>query len=90
MAVPQGQKLAIFAKIGNFCLIFIGSDFLLEIQFLAIFGQYSFQQYFFWLPRRFRVRPKSTVLQNFPKKRMLKELFFVMTSCQMVRASDET
>ena len=39
-------------KIGKFCknwqfLLFIGSDFLLEIQFLAIFGQYSFQQYFF-------------------------------------------
>ena len=39
-------------KIGNFCknwqfLLFIGSDFLLEIQFLAIFGQYSFQQYSF-------------------------------------------
>ena len=38
-------------KIGNLCknwqfLLFIGSDFLLEIHFLAIFGQYSFQQYF--------------------------------------------
>ena len=28
-------------------LLFLGSDFLLEIQFLAIFGQYSFQQYLF-------------------------------------------
>ena len=46
LAVPWGQKLAICAKIGNF-LLFIGSDFLLEIQFLAILGQYSFQQYFF-------------------------------------------
>ena len=42
-------------KIAHVCknwqfLLFIGSDFLLEIQFLAIFGQYSFQLYVFWLP----------------------------------------
>ena len=39
-------------KIGNVCknwqvVLVIGSDFLLEIQFVAMFGQYSFQQYFF-------------------------------------------
>ena len=41
-----GTKIAHFCKNWQF-LLFIGSDFLLEIQFLAIFGQYSFQQYFF-------------------------------------------
>ena len=40
-----GPKIAHFSKNWQF-LLFIGSDFLLEIQFLAIFGQYSFQQYF--------------------------------------------
>ena len=41
-----GPKIGNFSKNWQF-LLFIGSDFLLEIQFLAIFGQYSFQQYFF-------------------------------------------
>ena len=43
---------SLWPKLANFCknwqfLLFIGSGFLLEIQFLAIFGQYSFQQYCF-------------------------------------------
>ena len=41
-----GPKIAHFCKNWQF-LLSIGSDFLLEIQFLAIFGQYSFQQYVF-------------------------------------------
>ena len=39
-------KIAHFCENGQF-LLFIGSDLLLEIQFLAIFGQYSLQQCFF-------------------------------------------
>ena len=41
-----GPNIAHFCKNRQF-LLFIGSDFQLEIQFWAIFGQYSFQQYFF-------------------------------------------
>ena len=40
-----GPKIAHFCKKWQF-LLFVGSDFLLEIEFLAIFGQYSFQQCF--------------------------------------------
>ena len=44
---PGPKKLAIFAKIGNFCYS-LALDFLLEIQCLAIFWTVlSLQQYFF-------------------------------------------
>ena len=41
-----GPKIGNFCKNWQFLQKFVGSEFLLEIQFWAIFGQYSFQQYF--------------------------------------------